>query len=119
MPGESKSKTRSGTVGNPIDVDLYVSRWEPTFTKENTHTRFKCEKEVVAFDADGYEHRFTPEFHVSFLCPLNFLEITTSFSSKVVSMKLNHSSSTLKQLMLRENCFTSQILKHLVSTSCQ
>jgi len=89
---------RGGTRANPIDVDLFVSKWdpmtvtdfvsvfdwfflfcfdnisfcwqveikEPDFVNSDTVQRVRSETEIRAFDADGGEHRFTPESHVSF-----------------------------------------------------
>jgi hypothetical protein len=43
---------------------------EANFAKVDKAQRFKCDVPVRAFDAEGGEHLFTPESHVSLLCIL-------------------------------------------------
>ena len=143
----SDLESSSGTRANPIDVDLYISMWEPTTVKEfvsifhwsfskgshqgsfwqvevqepnfvnsKTLRRFKCDTEIRAFDANGGEHRFTPECHVSCSVSWKSSPITTSFSLTVALLKSNSSSITLTQVILKGNHFISQIPKRLVST---
>jgi hypothetical protein len=82
-----------------------------------TVRRLKGDTEIRVFDADGGKHRFIPESHVSHSVSWSLLQITTSFSFKVVLPNSKHFSITLKQLMWTRNCYILQILKALFLTS--
>lgn len=53
--------------------------------KRDTLRRVKHDAEVRAFDADGNEHRFTPEAHVSLAIELTLILLLTQFASLTVS----------------------------------
>ena len=99
---------------NPIDVDLYASIWEPStvnelvsvpmfqdgisfvwqvelsesdFVNHFTAPRFKCETEIRGFNANGGEHSFTLECHVSYLLLGCLLQIITTFSLMIALHK--------------------------------
>ena len=58
---------------------------EVSFVKRDTLRRVKHDAEVRAFDADGNEHRFTPEAHVSLAIELTLILLLTKCASLTVS----------------------------------
>lgn len=89
----------------------------PSFVSDKTIKRLKNDKMLRAFDADGVEHTFTPEFHVSHESnTMNISEFTFYFSTNAQVSSLANSSIALKKRIATDNRFTSPPLRIRHST---
>jgi len=81
-----------------------------------TMKRLKGDK-LQAFDADGVEHAFTPEFHVSHeFNTLNIFQFTFSFSMIAQVSSFKNSLLALNKHIATDNRFTSPPLRIQRST---